>query len=150
MVETNSLWMASYLHQMLSSYVEEMSGIRAGAHLYDETLLAAHIVELGILSFDDGFMTFIKGNPETKAASLYQVVRRFPDETVRNGAALMIEQLTTAEPGNGFLPLTTGIFEHARMEAGVHGPAFRPEIRPEIRQCSCREVRPGVWTVEPL
>lgn len=151
MVETNCLWMASYLHEMLGSYVEETSSTRTGSRLYEETLLAAHIVDLGILSFDDGFLGFIKENPGTKASSLYQVVRRFPDEAVRNGAALMIERLTTAEPGSGLLPLTTGVFEHPRMEAGVHGGLeLRPEIRPEIRQCDCREVRPGVWAVEPL
>lgn len=151
MVETNYLWMASYLHQMLSSYVEEMPGTRTGSHLYEETLLAAHIVECGIRSFDDRFLIFIEDHPDTKASSLYQVVRRFPDEAVRNGAALMIERLTTTEPENGLLPLTTGVFEHSRMETGAHiGQAFRPEIRPEIRQCSCKEVRPGIWTVEPL
>lgn len=78
---------------------------------------------------------------------MYQVVRCFPDETVRNGAALMIERLTAAGSGNGLLSLTTGIFERPHMETGVHG---RLELRPEIRQCDCREVRPSVWTVEPL
>lgn len=150
MIETNCLWMASYLHEMLGSYVEEAPHVRTGSHLYEETLLAAYIVDLGILSFDDGFLGFIKENPGAKASSLYQVVRCFPDETVRNGAALMIERLTATGSGNGLLSLTTGIFERPHMETGVYGPAFQPEIRPEIRQCDCREVRPGVWTVEPL
>lgn len=150
MIETNCLWMASYLHEMLGSYVEEAPHVRTGSRLYEETLLAAYIVDLGILSFDDGFLGFIKENPGAKASYLYQVVRRFPDETVRNGAALMIERLTATGSGNGLLSLTTGIFERPHMETGVHGPAFRPVIRPEIRKCDCREIRPGVWTVEPL
>lgn len=147
MIETNCLWMASYLHEMLGSYVEEASHASTGSRLYEETLLAAYIVDLGILSFDDGFLGFIKKNPGAKASSLYQVVRRFPDETVRNGAALMIERLTAAEPGTGFLPLTTGIFERPYMEMRVHCGL---ELRPKISQCDCREVRPGIWTVEPL
>lgn len=146
MVETNSLWIASYLHEMLGSYVRELSGGRTESQLYAETLLAAHIVEFGIQSFDDGFVEFTKAYPDTKASSLYQVVRRFPDEAVRSGATLMIERLTTAAPGNGLLPLKTGV----SMETEGYGSlACRPEIRPEIRQCSCREVRPGAWTVEP-
>lgn len=48
MVATNYLWMASYLHEMLGSYVEESTDTGTGSLLYKETLLAAHIVELGI------------------------------------------------------------------------------------------------------
>lgn len=134
MVETNYLWLASYLHEMLGSYVEKMPGTRKESHLYEETLLAAHIVELGIRSFDDRFLEFIEDHPDTEAFALYQVVRRFPDKAVRNGAALMIERLTTAEPGNGLLSLMTGVFKRSSTEAGVRvGLEFRPEIRPGIR-----------------
>ena len=39
MIETNCLWMASYLHEMLGSYVEEAHHVRKGSRLYEETLL---------------------------------------------------------------------------------------------------------------
>lgn len=194
MVMTNHLWTASYLHEMLSSYVEKTPG--AGLSLYREMLLAAQIVEQGIGSFDSGFSAFVQEHPDAQASSLYQVIRHFPDEAVRNGAALMIERLTTAVPGYGLLPLKTGMSGEPHMEPAslyarqrvreaacgrpdgetmghpaAYGGAragnrpagapygiaficqpdggFRPEARPEIRECDCREVRPGVWAVEP-
>ena len=194
MVATNYLWMASYLHEMLGSYVEEAPSTGTGSHLYEETLLAAHIVELGIQSFDSGFSEFVQEHPDAKASSLYQVVQRFPNEAVRNGAALMIERLTTAAPGSGFMPLTTGVSGQPRIEVGADGlfirsriktgayenlaytgvkrplahlpvvelqdidairqarPEMRHEVRPEMRlqihECGCKEVRPGVWAAQ--
>ena len=47
MIETNSLWVASYLHEMFGSYIYLRPGERPHSRLYEETLLAADIVKMG-------------------------------------------------------------------------------------------------------
>lgn len=113
MIETNSLWVASYLHEMFGSYICLRPGERPHSRLYEETLLAADIVKMGIESCDRCFLEFVREKTDTRAASLYQVIRRFPDEAVRSGAAFLIERLTDASDPDRLLPLKTGVLPDA-------------------------------------
>lgn len=138
-VATNHLWMASYLHEMLRSYVEGAPDAGAKPYLHREALLAAQIVESGIQSFDSGFLAFVQAHPDTRTSSLYQVIRHFPDEAVKNGAALMVERLTTAAPGHGFLPIKTGVPGEECAEAAAGSLLARQRIR----EAACNMHTPG-------
>lgn len=142
MAEINKLWVASYLHEMLGAYLDSQE--RQGEHsrLYEETLMAAGIMEVGLEQCDVHFLMFLVDHPKSKAACLYRVIRRFPDQVVRGGAALMIEQLTSSRHGLDLLQLRTGVLPD--REPGGQGcapvsqlpPAGQRESRAEIDRMS--------------
>jgi len=142
MAEINQLWVASYLHEMLGAYLDTQAGYGERSRLYEETLMAAGIVEVGLEQCDVHFLAFVSENPDSKAASLFQVIRRFPDPAVKGGAALMIEQLTSARLNRDFLQLRTGVMPDALsdkrecMSASQITPISQAAARTEIDRMS--------------
>ncbi len=138
----NQLWIASYLHEMLGCYIDSRSGERPYSRLYEETLLAAGIVKAGICSCDTGFLEFVERRPGSKAASLYQVIRHFPEDAVKSGAALMIERLTTDSADGGFLKLRIGAYSDMPTPVAAEAP---DTARMSVEMRESGELRRPQW-----
>lgn len=142
MAEINKLWVASYLHEMLGAYLDSQTVQGEHSRLYEETLMAAGIMEAGLEQCDVHFLAFMADHPDSKAASLYQVLRRFPDSAVRGGAVLMIERLTSTHCEKDFLQLRTGVMPdkhpngHVCTPISQMPPAGQREAKAEIDRMS--------------